>query len=232
MMEQIVVYIQTQRQAGFNDQLIHAELLKAGWPIEQVEQAFTVLNPNPMPPPKQKKQMSLGMLLAIAFGLLIVTGVFTYMFMQTSGDGDPIGSSQNDQPLAEIEDDQQTEPVDEFEDIPSEPANSQAIVSKQNAVNQLLAYAEMFAADNNGQYPASSSTLIDDLGQFFINDPLVDPDTGERYLFTSVNPAIGELQYSVGSACSDSNLLTSAGGRDIAVRVLLSEDNYYCQDNG
>lgn len=229
-MEQIVVYIQTQRQAGFNDQLIHAELLKAGWPIEQVEQAFAVLNPQPVAPPRQKKAMSLNTLVLIFIGLALVTALFTFMFLQTSGDGDPISSSDVEQPLADLDEPQDTpQLVDEIEDVPS--VNPQTEASKKQAVNQLLAYAEMFAAENNGQYPQSSNTLTDDLGQFFINDPLVDPDTGERYLFTPSNPQIGELQYSVGSSCLENNFLTSAGGRDIAVRVLISEENYYCQDN-
>ncbi len=103
---------------------------------------------------------------------------------------------------------------------------------RKSDIGLLLARSESYAANNNGSYPVGSAVKIEVIDKYIDKD-FVDPLLEVEYIIISgLESQLGEIQYELGNSCDENdNFTTESNDRYLAVRTLLENNKFFCQDN-
>lgn len=162
-------------------------------------------------------------------GAVVILGIAAGAFLLLGG-GEPQPSNQEN--LAE---DNQSTVVPLEESVPEETVDTsddsaQKDNQHKNNVVRLIAAANEYAANNNGRLPTEAdidSTFLDQ----YMGGNFSSPDTSSPYALVETDPKTGEMQYMSSSTCGSDNTIILGSTRQVAVRVLLSTNAYYCATN-
>lgn len=172
--------------------------------------------------PKSKK----ALIITLVTLLVLALGVATYYMLNK--DDEPGNTEETSET---IEQDPATDKDTSEEGAdPGAVQDAQTDLSQKTQASKLLASINVYAANNNGAVPMLSQ-LDNEFVKSYLDGSFEDPVTGEQYAFVSEAPKAGEVQYAPGTSCGEDNETVAASSRSASVRVLLSDDSFYCVNN-
>lgn len=189
------------------------------------EQAPTQTQPqSTFVPPKQSNKLPA----ALIGGAIVILGIAAGIFLLLSG-GEPQPSNQN---LADNNQSTVVPPEGSVQEEQADKSGDTAQKDNQHKSNvvRLISAANEYAANNNGRLPTEAdinSTFIDE----YMGGNFSSPDTNSPYVLVETDPKTGEVQYMASSTCGSDNTVIPGSKRQIAVRVLLSTNAFYCATN-
>lgn len=112
----------------------------------------------------------------------------------------------------------------------SQGASAQLDVKYKNDATRLTAAITEYTANNSGSLP-SFLELNNDFIDRYLQGTFNSPATGTPYTFVESDPQANEMQYRASAICTEDNLMASGSSRQLAVRTLLSNGDYFCISN-
>jgi flagellar basal body-associated protein FliL len=186
------------------------------------------VNQSPNQLPKQSNKQ-----LPVIIGvILVIVGVIVGIFFLLSSNNEPQPKNQSsviEDSTPTQQDKTDTTQVTEQTTTPS-PATAQADSQRKSNSAKLAEAVNEYAANKNGKLPT-----IQDIDESFktnyLGGQFNDPSTNSPYKIVEIDPKTGEIQYKKNSTCGSDNTIISGSSRQVAVRVLLNDNTYYCTNN-
>jgi FtsZ-interacting cell division protein ZipA len=185
--------------------------------------------PVPTQYPNQSPKGAKKILPVIIGGVILVIAITVGMLLLNRDNKSTTNQSGNKQTPADSTDKKTEDKAQEDASNKSEKS-SQNDTKHKNNLAKLIAAVSQYAANNNGKMPSAT-----DLDSAFISQYLSgqfnDPVTNNSYMIVETTPRSGEVQYKTSSTCDSNNTIIAGTTRQVAARVLLSDNSYHCDAN-
>jgi hypothetical protein len=185
-----------------------------------------VQSPYPYQQPKQPNKLTP----IIIGGVVILIGIVVGAFLMFGGDKPETTNQSNTNQSTTAEQDEVAEETEQEQTAEPSAEQPQLDTQQKNSAAKLTAAVTEYTANNNGILPAASEINSTFITQY-LNGTFNDPNTGGAYKIVETDPDAGEIQYKTASTCGSDNTIVAGSRRQVAVRVPLSNSNYYCTSN-
>jgi prepilin-type N-terminal cleavage/methylation domain-containing protein len=99
---------------------------------------------------------------------------------------------------------------------------------------RILAQAEQYASNNNGNYPSTAANAATFVTNYLNTGSWNDPTTGATYTVTygvGATAAAGSVRIASNASCTNGALVAGAGARVFGVQTYAENGGSYCVDN-
>jgi len=178
-------------------------------------------------PTKQPKLPPITNLIIGSVVILFGIGVGVYLVFGGKEPKTNDSTINNQESTAEISTSQDTKIEKNTESMPNQLEMDNLQIQSVKKLN--VAVVE-YSSNNNGDLPTISKVYSDVIPEY-LGGIFNSPNTGEPYKIVETEPLSGEIQYKIASNCADDNSILGGSKRQLALRVLLSSNSYYCLSN-